>query len=306
MSFALFSIMADVTLAELRAFDAVVRCQSLTAAAERLDISAGAVSRRLNALESELGVRLLNRSTRALSLTPAGEAYHALIVPALDTITDAATAVRAESDSPRGELRVSLPVNYGRLHVAPQLPDFLAGHSQLSLDAQFDDRYVDLIAEGFDLAIRIGRLDDSRLVARRIARDRRLVVASPDYLARHGVPEHPRELARHECFHYTNFRGPVVWSFHQGGNRVDVPVQGRFKANYGLPLTLAAERGLGLVQTAVSIVGDALASGELVEVLPQWHLPDIGVYAVYPQRRHLPAKVRAFLDFIGPRLPAAG
>ncbi len=156
-------------------------------------------------------------------------------------------------------------MNYGRLHVTPHLADFLDSHPQLRLDAQFDDRYVDVMAEGFDLAIRIGQLEDSRLVARRTARDRRLVVASPDYLDRHGVPGHPRDLTQHECLHYTNFRGPVTWTFHQGRIRIDVPVQGRFKANYGLPLTVAAERGLGLVQTAVSIVGESLASGALVE-----------------------------------------
>ncbi|WP_435105519.1 LysR family transcriptional regulator [Arhodomonas sp. AD133] len=295
--------MSEITLAELRAFDTVVRHQSITAAADRLNVSASAISRRLNALEAHLGVRLLNRSTRALGLTPAGEAYHARIVPALETIAEAASTVQAEAESPRGELRVSLPVNYGRLHVAPHLPDFLDRHPQLSLDAQFDDRFVDVIAEGFDLAIRIGQLEDSRLVARRLAWDRRLVVASPAYLARHGVPTHPRELADHQCLHYTNFRGPVVWTFHRDGSRVDVPVQGRFKANYGLPLTVAAERGLGLVQTAVSIVGNALHNGALAEVLPQWQLPDVAVYAVYPQRRHLPAKVRSFLEFVGPRLP---
>ncbi|EPC02654.1 hypothetical protein L861_09935 [Litchfieldella anticariensis FP35 = DSM 16096] len=290
--------MKDTTLAELHTLATVVKKGSLTAAADHLGISAGTVSRRLDAMETRLGVRLFNRSTRAVRLTAAGEAYHASIVPALEAIAEADELVRAQTAGPRGEIRVSLPVNYGRVHLAPRLPEFLQRYPDIRLDAHFDDRFVDLVAEGFDLAIRIGQLEDSRLIARRIADDRRLVVASPAYLERSGRPSHPKDLLTHECLHYTNFRGPVVWSFSKGGKQLDIPVSGRFNSNYGLPLTIAAEQGLGLVQTATSLVGEALREGRLVEVLEDWRLPEIGIYAVYPGRKHVPAKVRAFIDFI--------
>lgn len=294
--------MDNVTLSELRTFSAVARLGNLTAAATELAISPGAISRRLNALEERLETRLLNRSTRAVSLTATGEAYLARILPALETIEVAGNDLRDMQQGPQGKLRLSLPVNFGRLHIAPHLADFLARYPALSLDAQFDDRFVDLVGEGLDLAIRIGRLDDSRLVARRIAADRRIVVASPGYLAQYSRPRHPTDLRHHECLHYTNFRGSAVWSFRRGDTRLDIPVRGRLQSNYGLPLVHAAEAGLGLLQTATSIVGDALAAGRLVTVLDEWRLPEIGINAVYPGRKHVPAKVRAFIEYVETRL----
>jgi len=295
--------MNRTTLEQLYALDAVFRLGSLTAAAEALDISTSAISRRLNALESALGIKLLNRSTRSLQLTAAGEDYHGRIISALETIAEASEAARDQSASPKGELRISVPSNYGRIHIAPHLPAFLRQFPELSIDAQFDDRYVDLVAEGFDMAVRIGVLRDSTLVAQKVADSRRVVVASPDYLARHGTPHHPSDLIRHQCFHYTNFRGPAVWSFVQGNRQVDVAVSGRLRSNYGLPLTMAAEAGNGLVQTAITFVADALTEGRLVEVLADWALPVIGIYAVYPGRKHLPAKARAFISFLREILP---
>ncbi|WP_421705920.1 LysR family transcriptional regulator [Alloalcanivorax xenomutans] len=297
--------MKDATLSELTALVAVARKGSLTTAAEHLGISVGAVSRRLAGLEARLGVRLLNRSTRAVRLSAAGETYLSHVVPALEAITAAGELVRAQTLGPSGEIRVSLPVNFGRAHLALRLPEFLMRYPEVHLDAQFDDRFVDLVAEGFDLAIRIGRLDDSRLVARRLASDRRVLVASPAYLESAGRPRHPRDLLAHQCLHYTNFRGPVVWSFHKAGKQVDIPVRGRFTSNYGLPLTMAAEQGQGLVHSAMSLVGEAIRDGRLVEVLPGWRLPEIGIHAVYPGRKHVPEKVRVFIDFVAEILNGA-
>ncbi|WP_163577085.1 LysR family transcriptional regulator [Halomonas faecis] len=292
-----------VTLDEIAAFIEVARRGSLQAAAETLLISSGSVSRRLDALEQRLGTRLLNRSTRALTLTEDGEHYLVQVEPALADITQAGDRLRDRHNGPQGELRVSLPVNYGRLHIAPHLADFLRLHPSVSIDACFDDHFVDIIGEGFDLAIRIGQLGDSRLVARRIAKDRRLIVAAPDYLAHHGEPRHPRDLLDHHCLHFTRFQGPAQWILQRDDERHVVPVRGRLKSNYGLPLTLAAEQGLGLVQTSASIVGEALASGRLHEVLSDWRLPNIAVHAVIPARQHTPLKVSAFIDFLVERLP---
>lgn len=290
--------MLSVTLDELRTLAAVARLGTLSAAAKELSLSSSAVSRRLDALELQLGVRLLNRSTRAVSLTADGDAYLQQILPALADISAAGNRLRDQITGPQGALRVSLPVNYGRLHIAPHLADFLGRCPAVSLDASFEDRYVDVIGEGFDLAVRIGQLEDSRLVAKRIADDQRVIVASPAYLATHGTPQHPRDLLDHQCLHFTSFRGPEHWVFQRDGGRVSVPVKGRLKSNYGLPLTIAAERGLGLVHTSRSIIRDALITGTLIPVLDAWRLPDIGVYAVFPERRHTPSKLHAFIDFL--------
>ncbi|WP_275288080.1 LysR family transcriptional regulator [Halomonas elongata] len=292
-----------VTLDEIAAFIEVARRGSLQAAAERLLIGSGSVGRCLDALEQRLGTRLLNRSTRALTLTEDGEDYLARVEPALGSITQAGDRLRDRQEGPQGELRVSLPVNYGRLHIAPHLADFLRLHPSVSVDACFDDHFVDIIGEGFDLAIRIGQLGDSRLVAKRIARDRRLIVASPDYLAHHGEPRHPCDLREHHCLHFTRFQGPAQWAMQRDDERHVIPVSGRLKSNYGLPLTLAAEQGLGLVQTSESIVAEALANGRLCEVLSDWKLPDIAVHAVMPARQHTPLKVSACIDFLAKRLP---
>lgn len=296
-SFAYVAKMDYPQMGELLALQAVAEAGSFSRAADRLGLSTSVVSRRIGQLEVRVGSRLLNRSTRSVSLTPTGENYLSRVREALDTIAQAGDAASGETVSPRGHLRVSLPVNFGRVHFVPRLGEFLERFPAVTLDVRFDDRFVDLVAEGLDLAIRIGELEDSRLVAKRIGQERRLVVASPTYLSRAGTPKHPDDLRGHECFHYNNFRGPATWLFRQDGRRLEVAVRGRLQSNYGLPLTMAAEQGLGVVMTAESLVRDALRDGCLVEVLASWRLPDVGVYAVYPSRRSLPERVRAFIDF---------
>ncbi len=283
---------------ELEAFEAILRQGSLTAAARRLGVTTGAITRRLNALETRLGAKLLNRSTRRLSLTESGRHYYAAIAPALAQIASAAERVHDLSTEPRGELRVSLPMNFGRLYVMPHLPDFMQYWPGIELDAQFDDRFVDLIGEGFDVAIRIGALTDSRLIARRLADTRRILVASHDYLARRGVPGAPGDLVDHDCLHYTLFRDSATWEFHRGRELLRVPVRGRLKSNYGVPLVAAAVHGDGILQTATFAVAEELADGRLREVLPNWSLTPIGIYAVYPGREYRPRKVEAFIEFL--------
>ncbi len=288
--------------AELEAFEAILRQGSFTAAARQLAVTPGAITRRLNALEARLGTKLLNRSTRRLSLTEPGRHYYAEVAPALAQILAAGERVHDLSAQPRGELRVSLPLNFGRLYVLPHLPEFLRRHPGIDLDLQLDDRFVDLIGAGFDAAIRVGALEDSRLVARRIAQTRRILVASPDYLARRGAPAAPGDLVEHDCLHYTLFRDAPTWEFQREREPLRVPVRGRLKANYGLPLVQAALDGWGILQTATFAVAGELARGALVEVLPDWSLVPIGVHAVYPAREYRPRKVEAFIGFVEDKL----
>lgn len=283
---------------ELEAFEAILQHGSFTAAAKQLQVTPGAITRRLNTLEARLGAKLLNRSTRRLSLTESGRHYYAEVAPALAQILAAGERVHDLSAQPRGELRVSVPMNFGRLYVMPHVEAFLQRWPGIDLDLQFDDRFVDLIGAGFDAAIRIGALSDSRLVARRIAQTRRILVASPGYLARRGAPRTPAELIEHDCLHYTLFRDTPTWEFHRDREPLRVPVRGRLKANYGVPLVDAAVHGRGILQTATFAVAEELASGRLVEVMPDWSLLPIGIYAVYPSRDYRPRKVEAFIDFV--------
>jgi DNA-binding transcriptional LysR family regulator len=283
---------------ELEAFEAILKQGTFTAAAKSLGVTTGAITRRLNSLETRLGVKLVSRSTRHLSLTESGRHYYTAIAPALLQIASAANLVHDLSNQPRGELRVTLPMNFGRLYVTPHLPTFMHRWPGMELDVHFDDRFVDLIAEGFDLAIRIGALTDSRLVARRLADTRRILVASPDYLARRGIPQRPADLGAHECLHFTHYRNYASWEFHRGREELRISVRGRLKSNYGVPLVDAALHGDGIVQSATFAVAAELADGRLQEVLPDWNLVPIGVYAVYPGRDYRPRKVEAFIEFI--------
>jgi DNA-binding transcriptional LysR family regulator len=284
--------------AELEAFAAILMRGSFSAAAKSLGVTAGAITRRIHGLETRLGTKLLNRSTRRLSLTESGRHYYAAIAPALAQIESAASLVHDLSTEPRGELRVSVPMNFGRLYVIPHLPAFMRRWPGIELDVCFDDRFVDLVGEGFDLAIRIGALTDSRLVARRLADTRRILVASPDYLVRRGMPQQPADLVDHECLHYTHFRDFATWEFHRGAEELYIPVRGRLKSNYGVPLVDAALHGAGIVQSATFAVAEELAAGRLQEVLPDWSLLPIGVHAVYPSRDYRPRKLEAFIEFV--------
>lgn len=291
-----------ITLDDMVTFAEVARLRSLSQAARQLHLTTGAVSRRIDTLEHRLGVRLLHRSTRLVALTKEGSQYLCAILPALDSIASAGRRLNEEQQEIRGAIHVVFPVNYGRLHIAPHLAEFLQQHPDVDLDAVFDDSFNDIIGEELDLAVRIGQLEDSRLVARRIATDQRVLVASPDYIEQYGVPSHPGDLMHHNCLHYTRFRGVQRWHFEKEDERLSITVNGNLKANYGLALTMAAEHGLGIVQTARSIVGEPLSSGRLLEILSDWSLPEIGVYAVTPSRE-IPARVKALIDFLATRLP---
>jgi DNA-binding transcriptional LysR family regulator len=288
--------------ADLQTFVRIVTSGSLSGAAEHLDVAKSAVSRRLAELEQRLGVQLVRRTTRRLSLTASGQAFYDRCVRILADLEEAEQDVLQAHAALRGRLRVALPLSFGLLHLAPAIQDFMALHPDVEFDLDFNDRQVDLLQEGFDVAIRIAQLPDSSLMARRIAPIHQVVCASPAYFARHGRPQHPAELAQHVCLAYSNLANPGTWSYQEpGGHSAAVKIPIRLKSNNGDFLTRAALAGQGIVMQPSFFVYQMLASGALMAVLTQFHWPEINAYALYPATRHLSTRVRAFVDFLAER-----
>jgi DNA-binding transcriptional LysR family regulator len=281
-------------LAAMAIFAKVVETNSFTAAARALGISKSAVSKQVAALEDRLGARLLNRTTRRLALTEIGVAFYDRCSRLVAEAEEAELEVTRMTAEPRGELRINAPYSFGINHVAPRLGGFLAAHPAVSIDLTLDDRYVDLVADGYDLAIRIGNLSDSSLIARKLGMTRVLLVAAPEYWAKHGMPKTPRDLANHECLIYSYRRMGNLWQF---GNEA-VRVSGRMHANNGDVLRQVAVAGHGVVIMPSFIIWEDLLAGRLVPALPGHEPPPLGIYAVYPHSRHLSAKVRAFVDYL--------
>jgi len=290
-------------LAALTAFAAVVETGSFAAAARRLGRSTSRLSRQVADLEAGLGARLLHRTTRALTLTEAGRAYHEQVARILADLDAADQSVGRLQAAPRGRLRVAAPMSFGIRHLAPALPDFLARYPEIALDMAMNDRFVDLIDEGFDLAVRIGRLAESSLISRRLAPLRRVLCASPDYLAAHGTPRTPDDLAAHACLGYSNLTPQEEWSFSDPLSRRPWPVriEARLRINNGDALRLAALAGVGLGLLPTFIVGPDLAAGTLVPLLDPYLRQEGAIHALYPPARHLSPKVRAFVDFLAGR-----
>jgi DNA-binding transcriptional LysR family regulator len=289
-------------LAALEAFVRVAECGSFSKAADRLHSSKSVVSRQVSALETELGARLLHRTTRALTLTEAGRSYFERAARILADLAEASASVGQLQAAPRGRLRVSAPMSFGYLHLAPALPDFLDRYPDVELELVMNDRSVDLVDEGFDMAVRIGTLEDSSLVARKLAPMRRTVFASPAYLQARGTPASPDDLRAHECLCYSNLGLSQEWRFvRPDGRPWPVEVHGRLHANNGDALRAAALRGFGLAVLPSFFVGRDLQSGALVSVLEEFMPQDSALYAVYPHARHLSPKVRAFVDFLAER-----
>lgn len=289
------------SLGSLRAFVRIAETGSLSAAARDLGLSKSVVSKKLAALEDRLGARLVNRTTRRLSLTEVGAAFLDRSQRILADLEEAEQAVGRLSAEPRGVLRVNAPMSFGILHVAPALGDFMGRYPDLAVHLDLADRRVDLVDEGYDLAVRVGDLPDSSLVARRLAPVRQAVCASPAYWDRRGRPSHPRDLKGHDGLIYTYLPSPNDWRFREGGRVFTVRVEGRLAANNGDALRRAALAGLGVFKTPTFIVGDDLRAGRLEAVLADFADDDLAVHAIYPHRRHLSAKVRAFVEFLGER-----
>ena len=289
-------------LDEMEIFAEVVEAEGFSAAARRLGLSKSAVSKQVGRLEDRLGVRLLNRTTRRLSLTEAGTSFYEACRRVLDAAETAERAVANLSADPRGLLKLNAPMSFGFLHLAQAIPAFHARYPQITVEAAMNDRFVDLIEEGYDLALRIGDLADSSLIARRLAPCRSVLCASPDYLDRHGRPERPEDLSGHACLIYANNQNPQEWLLRTpGGGLVRAKVQGPLLANNGDVLCGAALGGMGISRLPTFIVGQHLREGRLETVLPGFPLPEQGIHAVYPHSRNLSVKVRVFVDFLAER-----
>lgn len=289
----------SLDLAGLLAFVRVAELGSFVRASESLELSKAAISKQVSALERRLGARLLHRTTRRLSLTEAGQAYLRHAQGALAEARAGQDAVADTQTVAQGRLRVAVPMSFGLLHIAPLVSGFLREEPQVDLDLQFDDRARDLVAEGLDLAIRFGaRMADSSLVARRLGKSRVLLCASADYLHRHRAPTHPDQLADHDCLHFSLNPAGRTWELRRGEETMRVALAGRLEANSSLALRAAMLAGAGIARVPAFVVDDELRRGMMRVVLPDWHFPDLGLYAVMPERRYVPAKVRVFLDYL--------
>ena len=286
---------------DMRIFAQVMEAGSFTAAADRLGMSKQSVSRRLMQLEQRLGVRLLNRSTRRLDATPLGQHYYQSALRLLGEVQQVEHDISGQAQALRGTLRLSAPLSFAMAHLGCLLTEFLQLHPQVDVEVDLSDRAVDLIGEGYDLALRIGALEDSSLVARRIADVERVYCASPAYLAARGVPNSPEQLVGHDCLPYGHSR-QVQWQFRQGGKAQAIQVAGRMRANNGEMLRDAAIAGMGVTYLPTFIVGQALADGRLVTVLDEWVTPALQLSAVYPQHRQVARPVQGFVSFLRERL----
>ncbi len=286
----------------LNAFVKVAETRSFSEAAEKVGLSKSAVSRLVAGLEADLGVRLFHRTTRSIAMTEAGQGYFDRASRILADLEEADLAVSQLQAAPRGRLRVSAPMSFGFLHLAPALPDFLHLYPEVRIDVAMNDRFVDLVEEGFDVAVRIGQLEDSGLIARRLAPVRLAVCASPDYLARRGVPLAPEDLRSHDCLCNSNLAHAHEWKFiRPDGSQVTVSVDGPLTVNNGDSLKAAALGGLGIITLPTFIVGEELSRGSLVSLLEAYLPGQIALHALYPHARHLSPKVRAFVDFLAAR-----
>ena len=291
---------------DMTVFAAVVEARSFTGAAARLGVAKSVVSRRMADLEARLGVSLFHRTTRRLSVTESGAAFHERTVRILADVAEAQDSLRSLQGELVGKFRVGAPMSFGTLHLAAAIAEFLGSHPGLEIELDLNDRRVELVSEGFDLAIRIGNLPDSTLIARKLAPCRQMACASPDYLARHGTPATPHDLASgHTCLLYTNITPSDHWPFMIGGQERSVTVRGRrLGANNGDVLRDAAIAGLGVVMLPSFIAWEAVARGDLVVVLAAFECPGPPINAIWPSSRHLSAKVRALVDFLAARYGA--
>lgn len=293
-------------LQAMQVFTRVAEQGSFSAAADQLHMSKSAVSKSIAGLEDHLGARLLNRTTRKLSLTEAGSLYLEACARIIAEVEEAENSTQRLQSNPRGKLRVNAPMSFGVSHVAPLIVPFMAAFPDIEVDLTLNDRFVDLVDEGFDLAIRIGSLDDSTLIARKLGEDEILLVAAPNYLERRGVPAAPADLSDHDCLVYTYGRTRDEWRFRSENGLAPVRVQGRFRANNGDAVRVAAVGGLGVALLPQFIIRDDLVTGRLVRLLPEISAAPLEIHAIYPHNRHQSAKLRTFIDYLREHLMLAG
>lgn len=288
----------DRLIAE-RMFVTVLETGSFAAAAHRLGTSSGQASKLVSKLETDLGVRLLHRTTRALAATEAGQAYFDRLRGLLDEFDALDTQTRNAALLPRGKIRLSAPLSFGTIRLAPCLADFAKAYPEIALDVHFSDRLVNLVDEGFDMAVRVGKPGDTTLIARKLCSSQLIVAASPAYLAARGTPLKPQDLMQHDCLIDTNYRDPLRWGFAQNQR---VAISGRLTFSNASACMIAAEAGLGIASSPDFVLADSLASGRLVRILADHQEPPMGVFALYPSGRHLALKMRVLIDFLAANL----
>jgi len=290
------------TLAGMRLFTKVVETGSFSAAGRHLGLNASSVSRQVGALEDMPGTRLLNRSTRSLGLTEAGGVYYGRARRIIADVEDANAAVTELNETPRGMLRLNVPVVFGRRYVARYMREFLDANPDVSIELNVTDHYVDLIEEGADLAIRIGHTHQQSFIVRKLATINRILCASTEYLDRHGRPERPQDLTRHNCLVYRLRPGEMTWQLTDEDGTSDVPVTGNFASNNAGAIGAAMAAGVGIALLPVWVAGREIQMGLVEVVLPEYRAHPTGfadeVFAVFPHGRNLSAKVRAYVDFI--------
>ncbi len=286
-------------LEELLTLVEVAQKGSFSAASRSLAKNPTVLSRRISALEGRLGLRVMERSTRSLKLTEVGLALVQRIQVGLDSLREAQELARQEAAQVQGRLKIALPATFGRMWIAPLLPEFMKLAPKVELDVHCSDTYQDLVAEGFHLAVRIGALEDSSLIVRRLADQERVICGSPEYFRTHGRPENPRELAQHSCLRFTGFFSYPHWRFSKDGEQQNVFVKGPLQADDARSLTPAALAGLGLIQAARWGVAPLLDEGRLETVLEDWRIEGTGaIYLVRPSARYTSERVRLFCDWL--------
>jgi DNA-binding transcriptional LysR family regulator len=283
-----------------RMFVAVMETGSFARAAARLGASPGQASKLVSRLEQELGVRLLNRTTRAVTATEIGQAYFERIKRVLDDLTALDDQIKERSGAPSGTLRLTAPTSFGAVQLAPALIDFAELYPAIELDVSYSDRVVSLVDEGFDAAVRIGNPSDSSMIARKLCDARIVLAASAGYIAKHGAPQTPSALEHHECIIDTNFRDPTIWRFRnlESAEPVRITVKGRLRFSSGEMCLAAAERGLGIARVPSFVAGMHFKAGRLRPVLAALEEASTGVHVLYPPGRHLALKVRVLVDFL--------
>ena len=284
---------------ELQTFVTVVDTGSISRAADRLSIAKSAVSRRVSDLEQRLGVQLFRRTTRQLNLTDSGQSFYERVSQILEDLKEAEQAICQEHTSLSGRLKIAAPLTFGLLHLSPAITDFNKQHPDIHFDVDFNDRQIDLMEEGFDMAIRIANLADSSLIARRISPINSTLCASPDYLKIHGRPDKPEDLVEHRCLVYSNITNFNHWYFQTpDGQAINIKIPIALTSNNGDFLKAAATAGQGIILVPNFITYDSLKNGELVPLLQQYKTSSLNAYAIYPQTRQLSYRVRAFVDFL--------
>jgi DNA-binding transcriptional LysR family regulator len=286
-------------------FVSVAEAGSFSAAAKRMNVGQPAISKSVAQLEERLGARLILRSTRGLTLTDAGQRFYEHAKLAIREADEAEQVVRHASDSLSGKLRVSAAVTFTCLHVLPALDAFMSRHPKLEIDLKLDDRNIDLLEEGLDVALRMGSLNDSAMTARRIGRSTRLVVGAPEYFARAGVPTTPADLSQHQAIVYSQRGGGESWTFSRNGDDVDVTVSGRVRVSAAEGMRTAVLNGMGLAVASRWMFSPELASGKVEAVLTDWTLPALDLWAVFPSGRLVTARARAFVEFVEEALARA-